>query len=54
MSGAPETGYAKSGDLHIAYRVTGSAGRDAVFVPNRLTDVESMVEQPIGIGPGQP
>lgn len=35
MSGAPETGYAKSGDLHIAYRVTGSAGRDAVFVPNR-------------------
>ena len=29
----PETRYARSGDVHIAYQVVGDAGPELVFVP---------------------
>jgi len=29
----PETHYAKSGDVHIAYQVSGSGASDLLFVP---------------------
>jgi len=31
----PKTPYAKSGDLHIAYQVTGQGRLDLVLVPGR-------------------
>ncbi len=36
----PETRYAKSGDVSIAYQVTGEGPFDYVFVPPFLTHVE--------------
>jgi hypothetical protein len=33
MTGMPETRYAKSGELHIAYQVMGAGPLDLVFVP---------------------
>jgi hypothetical protein len=33
MSESPSTQYAKSGDVHIAYEVSGSGPIDLVFVP---------------------
>jgi pimeloyl-ACP methyl ester carboxylesterase len=41
----PETRYAKSGDLHIAYQVFG-AGRDLIVVPGAFTNVELAWEIP--------
>jgi pimeloyl-ACP methyl ester carboxylesterase len=37
---APETRYAKSGDLNIAYQVTGDGPFDLVFVPGYVTHLE--------------
>jgi class 3 adenylate cyclase len=42
----PETRYAKSGDLHIAYQVTGSGAFDLVFVPPFASNVELMWQVP--------
>ncbi|HZC75628.1 MAG TPA: adenylate/guanylate cyclase domain-containing protein [Gaiellaceae bacterium] len=36
----PETRYAKSGDLNIAYQVTGDGPLDLVFVPGYVTHLE--------------
>jgi pimeloyl-ACP methyl ester carboxylesterase len=36
----PETRYAKSGDVHIAYQVTGEGPFDLVFVPGYVTHME--------------
>jgi pimeloyl-ACP methyl ester carboxylesterase len=38
---APDVRYAKSGDVHIAYQVTGNGPFDLVFVPGYVTHVES-------------
>jgi hypothetical protein len=35
-----EIGYAKSGDVHIAYRVFGDGPRDIVLIPGTLSHVE--------------
>ena len=35
-----ETKYAKSGDVHIAYRVVGSGPRDVILVPGTVSHVE--------------
>jgi hypothetical protein len=35
MMSLPKTPYAKSGDLHIAYQVTGQGPLDLVLVPGR-------------------
>jgi pimeloyl-ACP methyl ester carboxylesterase len=42
----PETRYARSGDLNIAYQVTGEGPRDLVYVPGWVSNVEMMWEEP--------
>jgi pimeloyl-ACP methyl ester carboxylesterase len=42
----PETRYAKSGDVHIAYQVIGDGAVDLVFIPGWLTHVELAWEDP--------
>jgi class 3 adenylate cyclase len=42
----PETGYAKSGDVHIAYQVTGNGPLDLVWVPGAVTHLEYEWEAP--------
>jgi pimeloyl-ACP methyl ester carboxylesterase/class 3 adenylate cyclase len=46
MMAAPETRYAKSGDVHIAYQVLGEGPIDLVFVPGFVSNVEATWEQP--------
>ena len=36
----PETRYAKSGDVSIAYQVTGSGDLDLVFVPGFVSNLD--------------
>jgi class 3 adenylate cyclase len=42
----PETRYAKSGDVHIAYQVTGEGPRDLVFVSSWISQIEQLWELP--------
>ena len=42
----PETRYAKSGDVHIAYQVFGDGRLDLVFVAEFWNSIEAMWEQP--------
>jgi pimeloyl-ACP methyl ester carboxylesterase len=42
----PETRYARSGDLHIAYQVTGEGPRDLLMVPGFVSNVETTWEIP--------
>ena len=42
----PETHYAKSGDVNIAYQVTGSGPRDMVLVPGFVSHLENDWEEP--------
>ena len=42
----PETHYAKSGDVNIAYQVTGSGSLDLVMVPGWVSHVEQAWEEP--------
>src|SRR5437762_405194 len=46
MPSTPETRYAKSGDLNIAYQVTGEGPFDLVYVPGWVSNVEAMWEEP--------
>ena len=41
-----ETRYAKSGDVHIAYRVFGDGPHDIVVVPGTVSHVELYWELP--------
>jgi len=43
---APETHYARSGDLNIAYQVVGEGSRDLVYVPGWVSNIELMWEEP--------
>src|SRR5205807_2910842 len=43
---APETRYARSGDLHIAYQVVGDGPIDLVYVPSWISQVEHYWEEP--------
>jgi class 3 adenylate cyclase len=43
---APETRYARSGDLNIAYQVVGEGPRDLVYVPGWVSNIELMWEEP--------
>lgn len=43
---APETRYARSGDLKIAYQVTGEGPLDIVIVPTWLSNIELYWESP--------
>lgn len=42
----PDTRYAKSGDVHIAYQVVGNGTVDLVFLPGWITHVELAWEEP--------
>lgn len=42
----PETRYAKSGDVHVAYQVGGSGSRDQVLVPGSVSNLELFCEKP--------
>jgi pimeloyl-ACP methyl ester carboxylesterase len=42
----PETSYAQSGDVNIAYQVVGRGPRDLVFVPGWVSNVELFWEEP--------
>jgi pimeloyl-ACP methyl ester carboxylesterase len=42
----PETRYAKSGDLNIAYQVFGDGPFDLVYVPGWISNVELMWDEP--------
>src|SRR3984893_14869234 len=42
----PETRYAKSGDVHIAYQVSGAGPLDVVLVPGFISNVELAWEMP--------
>lgn len=43
----PDTQYAKSGDIHIAYQVSGDGPFDLVLVPGFVSHVEYMWEEPL-------
>jgi class 3 adenylate cyclase len=42
----PETHYAKSGDVHIAYQVVGDGPLDLIFIPGFVSNVEMAWEDP--------
>lgn len=43
---APETGYARSGDLHIAFQVVGDGPIDLVWVPGWISNIDHYWEEP--------
>jgi pimeloyl-ACP methyl ester carboxylesterase len=43
---APETRYARSGDVNIAYQVAGHGPLDLVYVPGWVSNIELMWEEP--------
>ncbi|HVS28539.1 MAG TPA: adenylate/guanylate cyclase domain-containing protein [Solirubrobacteraceae bacterium] len=43
----PETKYAYSGDVAIAYQVVGDGPLDLVWVPNRFTQMEHLADLPV-------
>ena len=43
----PGTRYAVSGDLHIAYQVTGAGEQDIVFVPGLISHLDLWWEEPV-------
>jgi pimeloyl-ACP methyl ester carboxylesterase len=46
MASPPKTQYTKSGDLHIAYQVSGAGGLDLVVVPGFVSHLEYGWEHP--------
>ena len=46
MPTAPQTRYAKSGDVHIAYQVLGSGPVDLVLVPGWVSNIECFWDDP--------
>src|SRR5437764_14762000 len=42
----PETSYARTGDVHIAYQVVGSGPIDLLWVPTWIWQVEHVWEEP--------
>ena len=47
MAAIPETRYAKSGDVHIAYQVVGDGPFDLVLVPGFVSNVEAIWTSPL-------
>jgi pimeloyl-ACP methyl ester carboxylesterase len=45
-SGTPETSYARSGEVNVAYQVVGEGPIDLVYVPGWVSNVELMWEEP--------
>lgn len=46
MATAPKTSYARSADSYIAFQEFGDGPRDLVFIPNWISHVELMWEEP--------
>jgi pimeloyl-ACP methyl ester carboxylesterase len=46
MASIPDTRYAKSGDVHVAYQVMGSGPLDLVLVPGFISHEEMQLEEP--------
>src|SRR5262252_1033068 len=46
MTEVPETRYAKSGDCHIAYQVTGKGPPDVVFITGFVSHIEHAWDDP--------
>jgi pimeloyl-ACP methyl ester carboxylesterase len=46
QSAIPETLYAKSGEVNIAYQVAGDGPLDLVYVPGWISNIELMWEEP--------
>jgi class 3 adenylate cyclase len=44
---APETRYARDGDLNLAYQIVGEGPRDLVFVPNWLFNLDFLWQEPL-------
>jgi class 3 adenylate cyclase/alpha-beta hydrolase superfamily lysophospholipase len=44
---APETRYARSGEVHIAYQVVGDGPIDLVYVPSWISQIEHYWEEPV-------
>src|SRR5690348_1654265 len=42
----PQTKYAKSGEVHIAYQVVGDGPRDIIFVPGAWSHLDLFWEEP--------
>jgi pimeloyl-ACP methyl ester carboxylesterase len=42
----PETHYARSGDVNIAYQVIGSGPRDLILVPGWMSNIEVLWDEP--------
>ncbi len=49
MATRPETKYTKSGDVHIAYQVTGDGPLDLVLVPGFVSHLEAQWEHPMSV-----
>jgi hypothetical protein len=47
MNETPETRYARSGDLHIAYQVIGDGPFDVVESPGWISHMEYQWERPL-------
>ncbi|HXC29459.1 MAG TPA: hypothetical protein VNV38_15995 [Stellaceae bacterium] len=45
----PETRYARSGDLRIAYQITGSGPLDVVCVPGFVSNLDITWENPVAV-----
>jgi pimeloyl-ACP methyl ester carboxylesterase len=46
MGSIPDTQYAKSGDVHVAYQVMGSGPLDLVHIPGFVSHLEVQLEEP--------
>ncbi|MGH7356023.1 MAG: adenylate/guanylate cyclase domain-containing protein [Candidatus Rokuibacteriota bacterium] len=46
MAAKPETHYARSGDVNIAYQVVGEGPRDLVLVPGWVSNIDTFWEEP--------
>ena len=46
----PQTRYARSGDLHIAYQVVGEGPMDLIYVPSWISQVEHYWDEPLVAG----
>src|SRR3989449_11540248 len=47
IAGLPQTRYARSGTVNIAYQVVGDRSRDLVFVPGWVSHVEAGWDEPL-------
>ena len=46
VTGQPAVRYARSGDVHIAYQVSGDGPNDVLLIPDGVIPIEAMLEEP--------